>query len=588
MPKIKLSALASDIKGKAEGSVFSRNSGGLYFRNNPSGGGKKSAKWDKSKSSFGSLASKWRDLTQSEIDAWNAATTAFQTVNAFGDARISSGYELFMRLNAPLVYIGEAFLRTPNSPTQMPSINFNGLGTPDNVLFKSDKALSNVLPNNGKSPIIPSYSLAYGSFVYSRALTHTYRTPANIIEETQSGISTISTNPFFISVNCAVNLLAPKFQLDFGTQEINFSEDDLPLLNLDCGDNAIVIRFKNTQSNGEIYIDYYIDDVLDQRFTVETLNYIDLWNISMRVDLGNDFLDSYISINGDNYSLSGIDGFNQSDAVELVSIFQDKEGFMTPGSASSMQMTRENPTDAQYGYGKLGYIMREADVLYPFSSKIIEEIRKTYDTKTGLYKFENRGILPNDTEFTQTQFNTFLTAVIDYSTYLAPFVGANYTVDSVEEGVQMVIECSPYISSGRQGSYNNFKRILVVPANGATLNLGPAILKEFGPVPNLSSIRCRYYLINTNTGETTSKKYLPTIGLFPDVISTQYCVVSEGSEPWSQGSCPDDYTCVYSADMDTNDCINNDYLYELISDTAGNSEKKPKFKAGAELASSVN
>jgi hypothetical protein len=103
MPKIKLSALISDIKGKSNGSVFSKNKSGVYFRNNPSGGGKKSAKWDRQKSILGSLASQWKDLSTAQKEAWNDAVTSYQTTNAFGDIRIPSGYELFMRLNGSLL-----------------------------------------------------------------------------------------------------------------------------------------------------------------------------------------------------------------------------------------------------------------------------------------------------------------------------------------------------------------------------------------------------------------------------------------------------------------------------------------------------
>lgn len=116
MPKIKLSALASDIKGKANGSVFSTNSGGTYFRNNPSGGGRKSPKWDIQKNNFGSLATQWKALTQEQQEAWQDATVLYPTVNAFGDPRIPSGYELFMRLNGSLSAVGLPLLSIPNAP----------------------------------------------------------------------------------------------------------------------------------------------------------------------------------------------------------------------------------------------------------------------------------------------------------------------------------------------------------------------------------------------------------------------------------------------------------------------------------------
>lgn len=588
MPKIKLSALASDIKGKAEGSVFSRNSGGLYFRNNPSGGGKKSSQWDKAKSSFGSLASKWRELTQSEIDSWNAATAEYQTVNAFGDDRISSGYELFMRLNGPLVYLGENFKRTPDSPIEMPAINMTGFGTPDNVLFKSDRANTNVLPVASGYEPIPGYSIQYGANVFTSAFALNYPTPYELINDNDPTPSGVSTNPFNLSMNCNIDCLNPKFKLDLVGDEIEFSQDDIPLFILDCGDNKIDVAFTQSSTQGTILLKHYIAGSLDNTYTLTTRNYVNIWNVSMRIDLANDFLDSYIAINSDMYSFNSIDPLSQAEAVRHVYILKDSEDFYAAGLVSCLQMARENPANAQLAYAKYGYIMHEADVLYPMSSAEVNRITNSRDSKTGLYYVENRGILPNKTELTPDQLAILLQSVVKYDTYLAPFIGFEYITDNENENVKMVIEASPYISSGKQGSMNNFKRIAVLPTKSNAYNIGPEILQTFGPVQNSSMIRARYYLINMITGQKTSKKYLPTMGMFPDIISTQYCVVSEGSEPWSQGSCPDDYTCVYNAEYDESDCIHDDYLYELISDTAGNKDKKPKFKAGAELASSVN
>jgi hypothetical protein len=103
MPKIRFSALVSEMKGKANGSVFSKNAGGAYFRNNPSGGGKKSAKWDKQKGNLSSIARAWKSLTSEQQEAWNSIVTQYPTTDAFGNIRYPSGYELFCRLNGKLV-----------------------------------------------------------------------------------------------------------------------------------------------------------------------------------------------------------------------------------------------------------------------------------------------------------------------------------------------------------------------------------------------------------------------------------------------------------------------------------------------------
>lgn len=135
MPKIKLSALATDIKGKAGGSVFARNSGGLYFRDNPSGGGRKTPKWAAARSAFASLAGQWRNLTDAQKNAWNAAVDNYNTTGAFGDVRVPSGYELFMRLNGPLNKLGLPLLDVPQAPQPLPEIGNMSLTTIPDFLF---------------------------------------------------------------------------------------------------------------------------------------------------------------------------------------------------------------------------------------------------------------------------------------------------------------------------------------------------------------------------------------------------------------------------------------------------------------------
>ena len=136
MPKVKLSALVSDIKGKSNGSVFASNNGGLYFRNNPSGGGTKSVKWANQKSKFGTLSQQWKSLTDEQRDAWIAATNNFPTLNAFGEPRYPTGYELFMKANGTLEAMGKQSLLVPGSPRATPIIPAVQMNIPDNYQFQ--------------------------------------------------------------------------------------------------------------------------------------------------------------------------------------------------------------------------------------------------------------------------------------------------------------------------------------------------------------------------------------------------------------------------------------------------------------------
>ena len=121
MPSIKFSALVSDMKGKANGSVFSKNKQGNYFRNNPSGGGRKTARWDKQKVKFGNLANSYRTLTAEDKEAWANAAAAWPLQNKFGDQYYPSGYQLFMQLNGNLTSKGFTALTTPGTKRSLPN-----------------------------------------------------------------------------------------------------------------------------------------------------------------------------------------------------------------------------------------------------------------------------------------------------------------------------------------------------------------------------------------------------------------------------------------------------------------------------------
>lgn len=138
MPKIRLSALATDIKGKAGGSVFARNSGGTYFRNNPSGTGSKKEVAAIQKQKFGTLSTQWRKLTADQKAAWKNAVTDYPTTNAFGESRLPSGYELFMRLNGVLISANLPILNVPGVKREAPLAFEWYYTTPESFCFTPD------------------------------------------------------------------------------------------------------------------------------------------------------------------------------------------------------------------------------------------------------------------------------------------------------------------------------------------------------------------------------------------------------------------------------------------------------------------
>jgi hypothetical protein len=139
MPQIKLAQGFSDIKGKSNGSVFSRNRQGVYFRNNPSGGGKKSNKWNAQKNRFGALSTAWKNLTEVEQQAWSDIAPLYPALNKFGDSYIASGYQTFMRLNGTINALGYPLLRTPNAPRETPTFDEPTFYIPDNFCFTPNR-----------------------------------------------------------------------------------------------------------------------------------------------------------------------------------------------------------------------------------------------------------------------------------------------------------------------------------------------------------------------------------------------------------------------------------------------------------------
>lgn len=135
MPKIKFTALVADMKGKSNGSVFSTNKGGSYFRTNKGGTNKNNVLIGIQKSRLASLASAWRNLDSDTVDAWNQAVNLYPTKNAFGDVRIPSGYELFMRLNGSLIAQGFPRITVPAVPREQPPYGAVSIDYPDLYQF---------------------------------------------------------------------------------------------------------------------------------------------------------------------------------------------------------------------------------------------------------------------------------------------------------------------------------------------------------------------------------------------------------------------------------------------------------------------
>lgn len=139
MPKVKFTALVSDMKGKANGSVFASNAGGTYFRTNKTGGGRKSQDWAKNKNKFADISSMWKSLTEQQKQAWKDARNLYPTTNAFGEVRYPTSFELYMRLNGALNASNLPILEVPYTPRTMPQATDVSLIIPNGQVFTPER-----------------------------------------------------------------------------------------------------------------------------------------------------------------------------------------------------------------------------------------------------------------------------------------------------------------------------------------------------------------------------------------------------------------------------------------------------------------
>lgn len=111
--KIKYSALVSDARGKLNGSVASKNRYGQYFRNKMTPVNRRTDAQMRVRGAFASISSAWRNLTQSQRDAWAAVSKDNPFKDIFGDSHVLQGNAYFQKINMLLSTADLPLLDTP-------------------------------------------------------------------------------------------------------------------------------------------------------------------------------------------------------------------------------------------------------------------------------------------------------------------------------------------------------------------------------------------------------------------------------------------------------------------------------------------
>lgn len=122
------SALVTQASGSVGGITFGNNKGGLYVRSRAIPTNPNSASQQSARAALTDTVNAWTSiLTQAQRDAWITYAANTPVVDVFGDSKLITGQQHYIRSNSPRKRFGEA--RVDDGPT-----TFN-LGTFTNVSF---------------------------------------------------------------------------------------------------------------------------------------------------------------------------------------------------------------------------------------------------------------------------------------------------------------------------------------------------------------------------------------------------------------------------------------------------------------------
>lgn len=140
--KIKWSGIGIvDGRGKINGSVASKNRGGAYMRTKVTPVNRRTIAQQAVRSTFGFIAQQWRGLTEIQRKAWGGAVENFKNTDIFGDLKSPSGFNLFSKLNLPLINTTGGWSVNPPTAVEVPIAVLTGFIVNTNLnSFKVDLA----------------------------------------------------------------------------------------------------------------------------------------------------------------------------------------------------------------------------------------------------------------------------------------------------------------------------------------------------------------------------------------------------------------------------------------------------------------
>lgn len=133
--KAKFGAIVVDGRGKIGGHVMSKSRSGAYMRTKVTGVNPQTSYQLAARNVLTSQSQAWRDLTDAQRLAWDAAVADYAKTDIFGDLRNPTGKNLFTRLNVNILAQGGTPISAPPALAPVGDITIGAITCTDTPTF---------------------------------------------------------------------------------------------------------------------------------------------------------------------------------------------------------------------------------------------------------------------------------------------------------------------------------------------------------------------------------------------------------------------------------------------------------------------
>lgn len=134
MARVLFSGVAGvDMRGKLNGSVFSKNKGGAYVRVKVTPVNPQTTSQQNARNRLSTNSQAWRGLTESQRQGWIDAAVNFPYTDIYGNSKQLSGFQLYVKLNTNLALIGEPAIDDAPAPVAIPQLELTSVTADDSA-----------------------------------------------------------------------------------------------------------------------------------------------------------------------------------------------------------------------------------------------------------------------------------------------------------------------------------------------------------------------------------------------------------------------------------------------------------------------